>query len=235
MRDLFWFILLISFFFSTGNLFAEIKNYEERDFQEVFLKEFMRKNPYLQGEISLERFRIEPQGIVIPRGTPYKAEWAGIPKAGSNTLVLSFSLKNGETRVVRLWGFVEVKVLVVVLSQDLSHRSILTEKELSLEKRELSRLPQDVLFTKEEALGKELRTSLKAGSILRKSHLKEPVVIKRNQEVEIIAQGRGFVVKTKGIALENGHPEEYIRVKNISSQRVIQAKVVGEGLVEVNF
>ncbi len=235
MRNLFWFILLIGLLFSTGHLFAEIKYYEEKDFQEVFLKEFKRKTPYLQGEVSLERFRIEPQEIVIPRGTPYKAEWTGTPKAGSNTLVLAFSLKNGETKVVRLWGFVEVKVPVVVLKNDLSHRSILTERELSLEKRELSRLPQDVLFTKEEALGRELRTSLKAGSILRRSHLQEPVVIRRNQEVEIIAQGRGFVVKTKGIALENGHPEKYIRVKNISSQRVIQAKVVGEGLVEVSF
>lgn len=224
--------LIILFLHATLNASTFL---QERDFQEIFLKEFKSRVELKGGEITLEKFRVEPSDAKIPRGCPYRIEWIGAPKAGSNSAVVTFKTGGNLNQVVRLWGFVEIKLPVVVVKQNLPNGALIEESHLTLEKRELSRLPQDVVHEFSEALGKETRMSLKVGTVLRKSHLAERQVVRRNQEVEIIARGMNFEVKAKGIAMQNGRLGEYIRVKNISSQKIIQAKVTGEGKVEVSF
>lgn len=209
--------------------------YGEEEIKAIFLKEFQKRTNYPSGEISLEKFRIEPLAYKIPKGTPYRIEWIGNAKAGSNTAILNFNLNGAENQILRVWGFIEVWVPVVVVKNNLPNKAPLTKEDLVIEKRELSRLPQDVVMNIEEVLDKETRMSLKGGTVLRKAHVADPLVIKRNQEVEIIARGKYFEVKAKGIALQPGRLNELIRVKNISSQKTLQVKVIDEGKVEVLF
>lgn len=231
MKSLLSLLALIFLLFN----FAWANYYDERDFREIFMAEFKRRYKDQVGEIQLERFRVEATESAIPRGTAYRIEWIGNAKAGSNSAILIFRMKNAEEKVVRLWGYVEIRVPVVISKNNLASKTILTEDDLILEARELSRLPQDVIFRVEDALGKELKMSIKAGTVLRNSQLNSPTVIRRNQEVEIIAKSKNLLVKAKGIALQNGKIEDLIRVKNLSSQKVIQAKVVADGIVEVSF
>lgn len=225
------FILL----FNLNNFSFSSSFYEEKDFKEIFLKEFKRLSPYLEGEIFLERFRFEPNHLQIPKGTPYKVDWIGPARAGSNTAIIVFDQGKGITPVIRLWGFVEVKKAVPIVKRNLPAKTLITEEDITYEKRELSKLPHDILLEKEKIIGKETRSGLMAGSFFRASYLAEPLLIKRNQEVEILAKGKNFIVKTKGIALQNGRMNEFIKVKNLSSQKIIQGKVIAEGVVEVIF
>ncbi|MCS7199868.1 MAG: flagellar basal body P-ring formation chaperone FlgA [Caldimicrobium sp.] len=227
-------LLLIPFLLVFSDL-GLANYYEERDYREIFLQEIRSALKDLSGEIFLERFRVETSERAVPKGTPYKFEWIGKPKAGSNFALLIFQVKGTENRILRLWGYVEVKVPVVTLKKDVGPKTVLTEDEIEMEVKALSRLPHDVFFRREEVLGKETRMGLKAGTVLRSSYLTLPTLVKRNQEVEIIAKGQAFMVKAKGVALQNGRLSEFIKVKNLSSQRVIQAKVVAEGIVEVSF
>jgi len=218
-----------------GKFYAGTTFYHEKDLRELFLREFKKQVSQLKGEIELYRFRVEPENVRIPMNSPYKVDWIGLPRAGSNTAVFIFNPESATPQVVRIWAWVEVKVPVPVIKRNLSAKTLIKEEDLAFEMKELSKLPHDVLLEVGKIVGKETRTSLKAGSILRSSYLAEPVLIKRNQEVEIVARGKGLIVKAKGLALENGRKDELIRVRNISSQKIIQAKVAGEGLVEVNF
>lgn len=227
--------LAVFLFFISPRVHANTSFFTEQDYKEIFLREFKARVNIAGGDISVEKFRVEPSDIRIPKGTPYKIDWIGPAKAGSNVAIVTFSRGGGVNQIVRLWGFVEIKVPVVVVKQNLPNGALLEESNLVQEMRELSRLPQDVVSEISEAIGKETRMSIKAGTVLRRAHITEPLVIRRNQEVEIIARGRNFEVKAKGIALQNGRLGEFIRVKNISSQKIIQAKVSGEGKVEVSF
>ncbi|MEZ0343646.1 MAG: flagellar basal body P-ring formation chaperone FlgA [Caldimicrobium sp.] len=228
-------ILIILLIFWLSGVSVASSFYEEKDFKEIFIKEFKRLSPHFKGEVILERFRFEPDNLKIPKGLPYQIEWIGTPRAGSNTAVIIFNKGKGETPVIRLWGYVEVKMPVPVLKRTLPRKSIITEEDITYEMCELSRLPHDVLLNKESILGKETRSTLMAGTVLRASLISEPLLIKRNQVVEIIAKGKNFIVKAKGIALENGKLNEFIRIKNLSSKKIVQGKVTGEGFVEVYF
>jgi len=221
--------LVISF--SLVSSFAE-KLYTSEDFKNIFLKEVKNRLFWVKGDLYVEKIRIEPELVIIPKSVPYRVNFITTPKIGSNLILLEF--KEGESiKRVKIWGYVDAKVPVVVLKRNLSNKTILSEKDLALELKPLSRLPQDAVLDKNSVLGKELRMSLKAGTVLRYSHIQRPVIIKRNQVIYIVARGRNFVVKAKGIALQDGREGGRIKVRNISSKKILWGKVVSPEEVEV--
>jgi flagella basal body P-ring formation protein FlgA len=79
---------------------------------------------------------------------------------------------------------------------------------------------------------------LPAGTIISSNMVKlpkPPVVIERNQNVVIRIDKGGLLVTATGMATQQGRLGEYIKVKNIDSQRVIVAKVNEDGTVEPVF
>lgn len=65
--------------------------------------------------------------------------------------------------------------------------------------------------------------------------VKPPIVVKRNQNVVIRIDAGGLVVTAMGRSVEEGRAGEYIRVRNVDSQRIILAKVNKDGTVEPVF
>jgi flagella basal body P-ring formation protein FlgA len=206
--------------------------YTTEDLKNIFLKEIKNKLSWVKGDLYVEKIRIEPELVIIPKKIPYRTIFINNPKIGSNLLILEF--REGETvERVKIWGYVEAKVPVVVLKRPVLNKAILSEEDIDIELKPLSRLPQDVVFDKNSAIGKQVRMSLKAGTILRYSHIERPVVIKRNQMVYIVARGKNFVVKAKGVALQDGREGANIKVKNVSSKKILWGKVISSEEVEV--
>ena len=87
----------------------------------------------------------------------------------------------------------------------------------------------------EPPYGQVARRTLPAETVL-KPHMigpvESPVVIKRNQNVVIRVQKPGFLITAVGKAMQDGKVGEYIKVRNIDSQRIILGKVNQNGSVE---
>jgi flagella basal body P-ring formation protein FlgA len=62
-----------------------------------------------------------------------------------------------------------------------------------------------------------------------------PVIIKRNQNVVIKIEKPGFLITAIGKAMQDGKAGEYIKIRNIDSQRIIVAKINQDGSVEPVF
>jgi len=62
--------------------------------------------------------------------------------------------------------------------------------------------------------------------------IKPPIVIKRNQSVLIKIEVGGLSVTAIGQSVEDGRAGQYIRVRNVDSQRIILAKVNEDGTVQ---
>jgi flagella basal body P-ring formation protein FlgA len=76
---------------------------------------------------------------------------------------------------------------------------------------------------------------LPAGTVLVSNMLKSlesPVILKRNQNVVIRIETPGFLVTAMGIALQDGRAGDYIKVRNMDSQRIILARIKKDGTVE---
>ncbi|MBL7153478.1 MAG: flagellar basal body P-ring formation protein FlgA [Phycisphaerae bacterium] len=61
--------------------------------------------------------------------------------------------------------------------------------------------------------------------------VKPPIVVKRNQNVVIRIDAGGLVITAMGRTVEEGAAGDYVRVRNVDSQRVILAKVNEDGTV----
>jgi flagella basal body P-ring formation protein FlgA len=82
------------------------------------------------------------------------------------------------------------------------------------------------------------RRPLAANTVLQANMVgpvKPEVVIERNQNVVIRIERQILVVTAMGKAMQDGREGEYIKVRNQDSQRIILAKVKGDGTVEPIF
>lgn len=93
--------------------------------------------------------------------------------------------------------------------------------------------PGKVLKKPDLVIGMELTRAVTAGSWVDPRMVGEKAVIRRGQEVAIVARGRGMVIRMDGKALDDGRLDELIKVKNLSSGKDLEARVRSAGEVEV--
>lgn len=206
--------------------------YTTEELKKLFLVEVSKRISWIKGEFVVERFGFEPKDVKIPKECPYTVTFSNKPYPGFVFLTFVFKDKEREVKV-KTWGHVEVLVLTVVSSKALSKGEIFTKEGLTFQKKPFTRLPSDAVFNEEEVIGKELKTSLKPGEVIRRSYLNEPLLIKRNQEVLIVARSKNLFVKAKGKALQEGRLGDMIRVRNVLSKKEVWGKVISSNEVEV--
>lgn len=119
----------------------------------------------------------------------------------------------------------------VVTRTALAAGSPLDADALTLARQALIRI-DDALFRVEDAAGMTSRSPLKAGAALRAKRLQAALLVKKGEDVEIVARQAGVEVRVAAQALAAGSRDEVIRVRNLASGQVIDARVSGKGEVE---
>ncbi|MCF6324247.1 MAG: flagellar basal body P-ring formation protein FlgA [Gammaproteobacteria bacterium] len=153
---------------------------------------------------------------------------------------------NGNTSVgIRCQGskpwslYVSAKIIkyakVFVTTRFLPRGTQLEENDFMLEKHDISNRSIGYITDISAIKGKILRRPLRHNSIIPPNALTEAMLIKRGDNVTILAQNTVVKVHMKGKALKNGSKGEIIRVQNLSSKRVIEGKVLSEGVVGVRL
>ena len=91
----------------------------------------------------------------------------------------------------------------------------------------VSDLPADGLF--------QLSCNLKAGQPLPARRLRPYRLIRRGELVRVRLEQNGIRITTRGVAMNNGTLQEIITVRNPTSRKFYQARVVGDGEVVVVY
>lgn len=145
-------------------------------------------------------------------------------------------MKNGqEYGQVKLNGDLRLFGPVLGVSKRLNRNEVIGNEDLTVTHRDITMLDPGFLRAKEQAAGRRLKVSLPAGSVLRAQALSEPDLVRRGEKVTILAKSELVQISVPGEAKDSGARGEIIRIKNLSSRREIQAKVVDSGLVEAEF
>ena len=84
-------------------------------------------------------------------------------------------------------------------------------------------------------IGREINQNLSRGQVIKTRHLKENFMVAEGQSIIIFSDLHGINVRMQGSALENGHFNEFIKVKNLSSGKIIQGKIVNEKKILINY
>ena len=69
------------------------------------------------------------------------------------------------------------------------------------------------------------------GAVIGMRQTQAPVLVQPGQIVDLVIDRNGLTVKARVEALQRGRDQEWIRVRNPTTRKVLQAKVVDEGTV----
>ena len=118
---------------------------------------------------------------------------------------------------------------VVTATRPLAPGTTIAASDVQLTEVDVSRLIGQYLNTMDDAVGMDVKRPLAPGRPVLGSQLEPPLLIRRGEAVQIVAEGSVIAVKMPGIALTDGRRGQQIRIRNKASSRVIEARVTGPG------
>lgn len=183
-------------------------------------------------EIELVR---KPQPLRLPGGEAvYEAALPeGISYGGTVPVDINVYLDGSLYKKVSSSVRVHVFVPVVVSVRRLMPDQALQAGDLRLEERDLADISGNYFTAVSEAVLYVPARTIKPGAVLTPINMQPPVMIETGAAVTIVADVNGIQVKTEGQALEKGRAGEVIRVRNVNSRTIVQARVIDASTVQV--
>ena len=124
---------------------------------------------------------------------------------------------------------------VAVLKNPLKRNSIVGPDDIAMIEQDIGLLNRGYIVDPRQAVGKKLTRPVQAEQVLTPAHLQLAEAIQRGEQVVILASSGGINVRMQGEAMAAGTLGQQINVRNLSSQRVIRARVTGPGQVQVEM
>jgi flagella basal body P-ring formation protein FlgA len=118
-----------------------------------------------------------------------------------------------------------------VATADIRQGSLLTSDNVRIETYESSTQQQDFV----EPLGLAARRQIRLDTVITPDMfeaVKSPLVVTRSQGVVIQVKQPGLSITAMGEAMQDGRANEYIKVRNVDSQKTLLARVNQDGTVE---
>lgn len=122
---------------------------------------------------------------------------------------------------------------VVVATRAMRPGEIIAAGDVTLEERDVLAGGTPALGRLEDVIGHQLRRAVGANAVIGNAAVELPLLVRRGERINLSARSGGINVSVGAEALANGRSGERIRVRNLQSQRVIEATVTGPGRAEV--
>lgn len=134
--------------------------------------------------------------------------------------------------------FIQIKVVAEgqwwVAAHSIKPSSIIEEGDLMLRSGTLDHQPNDLILDKGSIIGQVATRTLSTGQAITQSELRPTWLAVAGHEVEVIAQGKGFQIRTTGKALTNAAAHKALRVSMRNGQ-MINGTVNDDGTVSINL
>lgn len=200
---------------------------------EVQIKqELVRRMP------SFDKARIEisfrdVKGLSGTSGQQYKIVYPeNMSLAGTVMIPVDVYVGNEFKRRVNLKALISIFQRVAVSTSRIRQGEIFTSKNMGYAERDVTHLPSNYLIDTGKALGKQSSTFISKGALILDWMPKEIPAVKKGEIVELFKRVNGVFVKVRAVAVEDGYINGNIRVRNTSSNKVIEGRVISTGEVE---
>ena len=179
-------------------------------------------------------FRRVPEPATLPSQSA-RCEVAGRPR------VMWTGPTGLPVRIVGSRGEVQTQLLSVVVTAEIRSLHTLHPIEAGAPvltgdvtgtAKALALTPEGAILDTAELAGRTAARRIPAGALLQRTHLTSPLLVRGGDRVRLVAVRGALVVEAEGKALGPGRFGDTIKVRNLASQRVVEARVTGERLVE---
>lgn len=122
---------------------------------------------------------------------------------------------------------------VLVANRDLRRGEIIARDDVKLQTHDLASLHAGYLSQPVQAVGKRVKRRIRLGKIIKPAQIDAVQAVKKGTEVAIVAKSNRIKVSAKGEALGSGGPGDRISVRNLQTNKVLEATIITAGLVQV--
>jgi flagellar basal body P-ring formation protein FlgA len=130
---------------------------------------------------------------------------------------------------------VEVEIPVLVLRRALARRARVAMIDVEPQTRRVPGTAATFLQDTASLQGHRLKRSLPAGTALTVEMLVPDLVVRRGQQVTLIAASGPVEIRAQGHALTEGGVADRVRVQNTSSLKVVEGVIGSDGAVRVGI
>jgi flagella basal body P-ring formation protein FlgA len=155
------------------------------------------------------------------------------PDQGRFSATLSVNGDGMDTIAMRISGSVADVVELPVPIMRLSAGAIPGPGDVRMARVHAALVHAEVARDPAMIVGMQVRRQLAAGAPIALADLMLPTQIHRGDPIRLQLQVGALWLTGQGVALESGASGEQIRVRNVSSQAVLEAEVAGPGVVRV--
>ena len=183
---------------------------------------------YPNGNISVNTRALDPR-VRLPECEDLTLALQGDRRVGR--VAVSARCQHPQPWHLFITSEISVTMPVVVSRQSILRNVILGPEHVELESRDIGRLRTDYLTNVENAIGRQAKRAISAGAVIFHRQVVAAKLVKKGDKVTIRATHGVVTVATVGTAMRDGVAGEQIPIRNLKSNRLVNAWVIGRGLV----
>jgi len=132
---------------------------------------------------------------------------------------------------------VRIEVLrdFVVALTSITRDSIVQSSDVTVQKKWVRNIPMNSVSSVDDVLGKSMVIGLRPNTMITRTMFKDIAPVRKGKMVQVIVDNGAMKMMMNGIAEEDGANDNLVRIRNINSNKIIYARVIGQGKVQVEF
>jgi len=158
-----------------------------------------------------------------------------IYKGGSIPVSMILRVNQQEVKELRFRAQIEIEADVVMVRNYIQKNKNIEENDVQVIRKNITRLPQDVVSHLDEVLGNRTTLSLNGQELVRRSMIESAPLIKRGDRVVLIIENDYFRITALGEVKEEGRRGERVKLMNISSKKEVSGQILDAHTVRVDF
>lgn len=169
-------------------------------------------------------------GVTLQVGHPRNADLCGV------VALKVAAVRNGDT--LRTFPVpVEIKLYddVVVTARRLRRGDVIFARDVAIRRQQVDLGADASLTDVADAVGRRATLALPAGRTITTSAIEDLPLVKRGDRVTLRYQCKNLLLTAQGEAIEDGRQGRPVRIKNLSSKRLITGIAAEAGVVDVAF
>ena len=200
--------------------------------------------PRLMAEIALRQpidaaeLQLDNPGIrlIVPAEAPDAIAIEGLTvegRSGRVAAIVSAPAGDPAAQRVRVSGKLVFHIELPALAHPMTAGATIAASDLTQIRVRRDGLAQDVSSDANQLIGKTPRRALRAGEPVRLADVQMPILVHKGELVTMLLDTGSLQLTAQGAALEEGAKGALIRVSNAKSSRLLDATIIGSGLVRV--
>ncbi len=151
-----------------------------------------------------------------------------IRNATRKHLYLNYTLRcpSGETAQLEATAVVDTMVKRIVVLRTIGKEERLGPKDVGV-RMDVDTGSKEYLRSRDEAVGKFAAQKLRKGKAIKYYQLHPEYLVRKRHNVKMVYEKGAVHIELMGLALQNGTKGEEVKVKNVSSGKILHCKVIG--------